>query len=262
MRYLVRLIVAARRERRMAKRRIRQARFPAVTSLDSLTSRPSHRSTRCWLELARWNTSASENTSPRQQRNRDPYGGLGLAFCQKGTVGFLTAAQGPRNTCSNTGYHICHRNSVRRADRCRQATRSVGDLQLPLMSLDGSEQPDACLWPVAVSGSVQARARGADAGHRWVHGCFAPRRYTKQRGSMATGTTPQHRVPPTSFAPPGWRLRVDNPRSRFHRIGSARGASSSSKTASIVDLMFSPRSRSSADHSRRHWPVAKARKSR
>ena len=51
VRYLVRLteLELIDRERRMVERRIRQARFPAVKSLAASTSRPSHRSTRCWF---------------------------------------------------------------------------------------------------------------------------------------------------------------------------------------------------------------------
>ena len=51
VRYLVRLteLELIDRERRMVERRIRQARFPAVKASTASTSRPSHRSTRCWF---------------------------------------------------------------------------------------------------------------------------------------------------------------------------------------------------------------------
>ena len=88
VRYLVRLteLELIDRERRMVERRIRQARFPAVKSLDSFDFKaiPSLNKMRV-LELARCEyVERCENVIAL---------GLGLAACQKGiSVGFITAA--------------------------------------------------------------------------------------------------------------------------------------------------------------------------
>ena len=82
----------------MVERRIRQARFPPSKASTASTSRPSHRSTRCWFWSWRdANTSSvvrisSRSATAEPARPISP-SGLGLAACQKGlSVGFLTAA--------------------------------------------------------------------------------------------------------------------------------------------------------------------------
>ena len=98
--YLLRLaeLELIERERRMVERRIREARFPAVKSLDSFDflALPSLNKTLV-LELARCGVRASPRERDRgwQQRHRKNHValGLGLAACQKGlSVGFTTAA--------------------------------------------------------------------------------------------------------------------------------------------------------------------------
>ena len=97
VRYLVRLaeLELIDRERRMVEQRIRQARFPAVKSLDSFDFKaiPSLNKMLV-LELAhidrRENVVALGNSGTGKTHIAL---GLGLAACQKGmTVGFVTAA--------------------------------------------------------------------------------------------------------------------------------------------------------------------------
>ena len=101
MRYLVRLteLELIDRERRMVERRIRQARFPAVKSLDSFDFK-GHRIAqqdaevlelaRCEYVERRENIIALGNSGTGKTHIAL---GLGLAACQKGlSVGFLTAA--------------------------------------------------------------------------------------------------------------------------------------------------------------------------
>jgi DNA replication protein DnaC len=88
VRYLVRLteLELIERERRMVERRIKQAKFPAVKSLDSFDFKtiPSLNKMLV-LELAR--------CEYVERRENVIALGLGLAACQKGlTVGFITAA--------------------------------------------------------------------------------------------------------------------------------------------------------------------------
>ena len=100
VRYLVRLseLELIDRERRMVERRIRQAKFPAVKSLDSFDFKaiPSLNKMRV-LELARceW-IERRENVialGPSGTGKTHVALGLGLAACQKGlAVGFTTAA--------------------------------------------------------------------------------------------------------------------------------------------------------------------------
>ena len=100
MRYLVRLaeLELIDRERRMAERRIRQARFPAVKSLDSFDFKaiPSLNKmlvvelARCEYAERRENIIALGNSGTGKTHIAL---GLGLAACQKGLpVGFTTAA--------------------------------------------------------------------------------------------------------------------------------------------------------------------------
>ena len=95
VRYLVRLteLELIDRERRMVERRIRQARFPAVKSLDSFDFKAMSRigSTRCWFWSWRdANTSSVVRISSRSAtrgtgKTHIALGvGLGLAACQKG----------------------------------------------------------------------------------------------------------------------------------------------------------------------------------
>jgi len=99
-RYLLRLaeLELIERERRMVERRIRQARFPAVKSLDSFnfTALPSLNKTlvnelaRCEYIARRENVIALGNSGTGKTHIAL---GLGLAACQKGlSVGFTTAA--------------------------------------------------------------------------------------------------------------------------------------------------------------------------
>ena len=100
MRYLVRLaeLELIDRERRMVERRIRQARFPAVKSLDSFDFKaiPSLNKmlvvelARCEYVERRENIIALGNSGTGKTHIAL---GLGLAACQKGlSVGFTTAA--------------------------------------------------------------------------------------------------------------------------------------------------------------------------
>ena len=100
MRYLVRLteLELIDRERRMVERRIRQARFPAVKSLDSFDFKAiASLNKMLVLELARCeyverreNIIALGNSGTGKTHIAL---GLGLAACQKGlSVGFITAA--------------------------------------------------------------------------------------------------------------------------------------------------------------------------
>ena len=100
VRYLVRLteLELIDRERRMVERRIRQARFPAVKSLDSFDFKAiASLNKMLVLELARCeyverreNIIALDNSGTGKTHIAL---GLGLAACQKGlSVGFLTAA--------------------------------------------------------------------------------------------------------------------------------------------------------------------------
>ena len=98
--YLLRLaeLELLERERRMIERRIRQARFPAVKSLDSFdfTALPSLNKMLV-LELARCAyIEQRENVialGPSGTGKTHIALGLGLAACQKGlSVGFITAA--------------------------------------------------------------------------------------------------------------------------------------------------------------------------
>ena len=101
VRYLVRLTeleLIVDRERRMVERRIRQARFPAVKSLDSFDFKAiASLNKMLVLELARCeyverreNIIALGNSGTGKTHIAL---GLGLAACQKGlSVGFLTAA--------------------------------------------------------------------------------------------------------------------------------------------------------------------------
>jgi len=97
-RYLLRLaeLELIDRERRMVERRIREARFPTVKSLDSFdfTAIPSLNKTLV-LELARGEYIARrENAVGNSGTGKTHIAlGLGLAACQKGlSVGFTTAA--------------------------------------------------------------------------------------------------------------------------------------------------------------------------
>jgi len=98
--YLLRLaeLELIERERRMVERRIKEARFPAVKSLDSFdfTALPSLNKTlvlelaRCEYVLRRENVIAVGNSGTGKSHIAL---GLGLAACQKGlSVGFVTAA--------------------------------------------------------------------------------------------------------------------------------------------------------------------------
>ena len=98
VRYLVRLaeLELIDRERRMVERRIRQARFPAVKSLDSFDFKPIAslnkmlvlERARCEYVDRRENVIALGNSGTGRTHIA-----LGLAACQKGlTVGFITAA--------------------------------------------------------------------------------------------------------------------------------------------------------------------------
>ncbi|MFO1086542.1 MAG: IS21-like element helper ATPase IstB [Reyranellaceae bacterium] len=98
--YLLRLaeLELIERERRMVERRIREARFPAVKSLDSFDflALPSLNKTlvlelaRCEYVLRRENVIAVGNSGTGKSHVAL---GLGLAACQKGlSVGFTTAA--------------------------------------------------------------------------------------------------------------------------------------------------------------------------
>ena len=100
VRYLLRLaeLELIERERRMVERRIKEARFPAVKSLDSFdfTALPSLNKTlvlelaRCGYVLRRENVIAVGNSGTGKSHIAL---GLGLAACQKGlSVGFVTAA--------------------------------------------------------------------------------------------------------------------------------------------------------------------------
>ncbi len=100
VRYLVRLteLELIDRERRMVERRIRQARFPAVKSLDSFDFKaiPSLNKmlvlelARCEYVERRENVIALGNSGTGKTHIAL---GLGLAACQKGLiVGFITAA--------------------------------------------------------------------------------------------------------------------------------------------------------------------------
>ena len=98
VRYLVRLTELERidRERRRVERRIRQARFPAVKSLDSFDFKaiPSLNKMRV-LELARCEyVERRENViALGNSGTGKTHIALGLAACQKGiSVGFITAA--------------------------------------------------------------------------------------------------------------------------------------------------------------------------
>lgn len=99
-RYLLRLaeLELIERERRMVERRIREARFPTVKSLDSFDFKalPSINKTlvielaRCEYILRRENVIALGNSGTGKTHLAL---GLGLAACQKGlSVGFVTAA--------------------------------------------------------------------------------------------------------------------------------------------------------------------------
>ena len=107
VRYLVRLteLELIDRERRMVERRIRQARFPAVKSLDSFDFKAiASLNKMLVLELARCeyverreNIIALGNSGTGKTHIAL---GLGLAACQKGlSVGFLTAAALVHWTC-------------------------------------------------------------------------------------------------------------------------------------------------------------------
>ncbi len=98
--YLLRLaeLELIERERRMVERRIREAKFPAVKSLDSFDflALPSLNKTlvlelaRCQYVLRRDNVIAVGNSGTGKSHVAL---GLGLAACQKGlSVGFTTAA--------------------------------------------------------------------------------------------------------------------------------------------------------------------------
>ena len=99
-RYLLRLseLELIERKRRMVERRIKEARFPAVKSLDSFdfTAIPSLNKTlvlelaRCEYVIRRENVIAVGNSGTGKSHVAL---GLGLAACQKGlSVGFTTAA--------------------------------------------------------------------------------------------------------------------------------------------------------------------------
>ena len=99
-RYLLRLaeLELIERERRMIERRIKEARFPTVKSLDSFdfTAIPSHNKAlvlelaRCEYITRRENVIAVGNSGTGKTHIAL---GLGLAACQKGlSVGFITAA--------------------------------------------------------------------------------------------------------------------------------------------------------------------------
>ena len=99
-RYLLRLaeLELIERERRMIERRIKEARFPTVKSLDSFdfTAIPSLNKTlvlelaRCEYITRRENAIAVGNSGTGKTHIAL---GLGLAACQKGlSVGFITAA--------------------------------------------------------------------------------------------------------------------------------------------------------------------------
>ena len=98
VRYLVRLteLELIDRERRMVERRIRQARFPAVKSLDSFDFKAiASLNKMLVLELARCEyVERRENIiALGNSRTGKTHIALGLAACQKGlSVGFLTAA--------------------------------------------------------------------------------------------------------------------------------------------------------------------------
>ena len=163
VRYLVRLteLELIDRERRMVERRIRQARFPAVKSLDSFDFKAiASLNKMLVLELARCeyverreNIIALGNSGTGKTHIAL---GLGLAACQKGlSVGFLTAAALVHELMEARDekrllrlqkqlakYHHHRRTRLRAAleDRCRAAVRSLqpalragldpGDLQL------------------------------------------------------------------------------------------------------------------------------------
>ena len=98
VRYLVRLteLELIDRERRMVERRIRQARFPAVKSLDSFDFKAiASLNKMLVLELARCEyVERRENIiALGNSGTGKTHIALGLAACQKGlSVGFLTAA--------------------------------------------------------------------------------------------------------------------------------------------------------------------------
>ena len=169
VRYLVRLteLELIDRERRMVERRIRQARFPAVKSLDSFDFKAiASLNKMLVLELARCeyverreNIIALGNSGTGKTHIAL---GLGLAACQKGlSVGFLTAAalvhelMEAREIQKQLAKYACHRRTrlCSAQNRRRTAVRGVqpalsGDLQPAVRRIEifGSERLTGHCW--------------------------------------------------------------------------------------------------------------------
>ena len=234
VRYLVRLteLELIDRERRMVERRIRQARFPAVKSLDSFDFKAiASLNKMLVLELARCeyverreNIIALGNSGTGKTHIAL---GLGLAACQKGlSVGFLTAAA--------LVHELMEARDEKRLLRLQKQLAKyhlliIDELGFVPLSKTGAELLFEVFSQRYERGSIlvtsnlpfdewteifgSERLTGAllDRLTHHVHILeMNGERYTKQRGSLlwTTGTTPQHRVPHnikwTSFAPPGW----------------------------------------------------------
>ncbi len=141
MRYLVRLVEMEPidRERRMIERRIRQARFPAVKSLDSFDFKAiASLNKMLVLELARGEyIERHENViglgnSGTGKTHAAP--GLGLAACQKGlTVGFVTAAA------------LVHEPMEARDEKCLpRYQKQLAKYKLPSSDLRGATGATVC----------------------------------------------------------------------------------------------------------------------
>jgi hypothetical protein len=124
-RYLLRLaeLELIERERRMVERRIKEARFPTVKSLDSFdfTAIASLNKTlvlelaRCEYIARRENVIAVGNSGTGKTHIAL---GLGLAACQKGlSVGFITAAALVHEALRARHHHRHQQFAVRRVDR-------------------------------------------------------------------------------------------------------------------------------------------------
>jgi DNA replication protein DnaC len=174
VRYLVRLseLELIDREHRMVERRIRQAKFPAVKSLDSFDFRaiPSLNKmlvlelARCEYVERRENIIALGNSGTGKTHVAL---GLGLAACQKGlTVGFITAAalvhelmeEAPAALADAVGkiQAADHRRTRLRAAQQNRRRTSVRGVQPTLRAwLHPTDQQSALR---RVDGSVRLRA--------------------------------------------------------------------------------------------------------
>ena len=235
VRYLVRLteLELIDRERRMVERRIRQARFPAVKSLDSFDFKAiASLNKMLVLELARCEyVERRENIiALGNSGTGKTHIALGLAACQKGlSVGFLTAAA--------LVHELMEARDEKRLLRLQKQLAKyhlliIDELGFVPLSKTGAELLFEVFSQRYERGSILVTSNlpfdewteifgserltgamvdpvGPQEPPALLRSAYR-KRYTKQRGSLlwTTGTPPQHRVPHnikwTSFAPPGW----------------------------------------------------------